>query len=94
MLIDQVDALGRLVKASSEYVRLSKLQYKGGYAPYFLVIQAQEQFFPAELSWVQAQGQLFSSLVNIYQSMGGGWVNLAEQGAQGSDAVTKPSFFL
>lgn len=83
-LIDQLDAQGKLVDASGEYVRLATLQYKGGYSPYFLVIQAQEQFFPAELSWVQTQNQLLSSYVNIYQAMGGSWVDLAELGTEGS----------
>jgi len=78
MLIEQLDAQKKLVEASGEYVRLSTLQYKGGYAPYFIVIQAQEQYFPAELSWVQTRGLLLASLVNIYQNMGGDWVNLAE----------------
>jgi multidrug efflux system outer membrane protein len=78
MLIEQLDAQTKLVKASKEYVRLSTLQFKGGYSPYFVVIQAQEQYFPAELSWVQTRSNLLSSLVAIYQSMGGGWVSIAE----------------
>ncbi len=93
MLIDQLDAQKKLVIASGEYVRLATLQYKGGYAPYFIVIQAQEQFFPAELAWVQTQQQLLSAMVSIYQSMGGGWVDLAEKGTEGCDDVTKPSVF-
>ncbi len=78
MLQDQLEAQSRLVKAAGEYVRLSTLQYKGGYSPYFVVIQAQEQYFPAELSWAQTRQGLLSSLVDIYQSMGGGWVDEAE----------------
>lgn len=77
MLIDQLDALGKLVEAAGQYTYLANLQYKGGYAPYYVVIQAQEQFFPAELSWAQARAELFISIVNIYQALGGGWVDLA-----------------
>nr|MBA3602456.1 hypothetical protein [Parachlamydiaceae bacterium] len=47
-------------------------------SPYFVVIQAQEQYFPAELSWAQTRQGLLNSLVDIYQSMGGGWVGEAE----------------
>lgn len=82
MLIDQVAAQERLVKAAGEYQYLATLQYKGGYAPYFIVIQAQEQYFPAQLSWVQTQADLLSSLVEVYQSMGGGWVVVAENMTQ------------
>lgn len=78
MLQEQVMALERLVKASGDYVYLATLQYKGGYVPYFAVIQAQEQYFPAELSMAQTLGLLLASVVNIYQSMGGGWVDQAE----------------
>lgn len=78
LLAVQLESQTRLVEAASDYTRLSKLQYDGGYSPYFVVIQAQQQLFPAELSWVQTRVQLFSSMVNIYQAMGGGWVLTAE----------------
>ena len=32
----------------------------------------------ADLSYAQTQGVLFLSLVNLYKSMGGGWVVTAE----------------
>ena len=79
LLLNQLEAEDRLVKASSEYEYLAMLQYKEGYAPYFAVLQAQQQLFPAELSFVQTQVSLFTSLVNIYQAMGGGWICLAER---------------
>lgn len=75
----RLEAQGLLVKAAGEYQRLATLQYKGGYAPYFIVIQAQEQYFPAELSWVQTRANLLNSAVAIYQAMGGGWVDSAEE---------------
>lgn len=78
MLIEQLAAQGRLVQAAGEYEHLATLQYKGGYSPYFIVIQAQQQYFPAQLSWVQTRGNLLSSVVDIYQAMGGGWVVIAE----------------
>jgi multidrug efflux system outer membrane protein len=76
---EQLDAQGRLVKASKEYERLAWLQYNGGYTPYFTVLQAQQQLFPAELNWAQTRASLFASLVNIYKAMGGGWVNEADK---------------
>jgi multidrug efflux system outer membrane protein len=79
MLVEQVAAEERLVEAAGDYQRLSQQLFDGGYAPYYVVIQAQQQYFPAQLAWAQAQAQLVSSVVNIYQSMGGGWVVLAEE---------------
>jgi multidrug efflux system outer membrane protein len=78
-LNEQVRAQERLVRANREYSRLSRLQYDGGYVPYSTVLQAEQQLFPSELNMVQTQAALFSSLVSIYQAMGGGWVNTAEK---------------
>jgi len=79
MLIEEVASLERLVKAAGEYESLAMLQYKGGYSPYFVVIQAQQQYFPAQLSWVQAKVSLLNAYTDIYQSLGGGWVVEAEE---------------
>jgi multidrug efflux system outer membrane protein len=78
MLAKQLEAEGRLVAAASEYEHLAKLQYDGGYSPYITVLQAQIQLFPAELTQVQTRVLLYTSVVNIYSAMGGGWVIEAE----------------
>jgi multidrug efflux system outer membrane protein len=78
-LLEQVQAQERLVKANSEYVRLSRLQYDGGYAPYSTVLQAEQQLFPSELNYAQYRAALFNSLVNIYKAMGGGWRQVASE---------------
>jgi outer membrane protein, multidrug efflux system len=79
MLLNQMESVTLLVKAAGQYQYLAELQYKGGYSPYFVVIQAQEQYFPAQLSWAKTRANMFSSMVNIYQALGGGWVSLAAQ---------------
>lgn len=79
MLLDQIESETRLVEAAGQYQHLATLQYKGGYSPYFVVIQAQEQYFPAQLTWAQTRSKMFSSIVNIYQALGGGWVCLADE---------------
>lgn len=77
-LVEQIKAQDRLVRASSEYVRLAQLQYNGGYAPYSTVLQAEQQLFPAELNYAQSRASLLISLVNIYKAMGGGWQAASE----------------
>jgi len=89
-IIDQLQAQKRLVDAAGEYTRLSTLLYDGGYAPYSTVLQAQEQLFPAQLNYAMYRASLFTSLVNIYKAMGGGWVTAADKltEARNKDADT------
>ncbi len=86
-LIEQSRAQERLVRASKEYARLSRLQYNGGYVPYSTVLQADQQLFPSELSLAQTRAAAFSSLVAIYQAMGGGWVLEADKLTASADAT-------
>jgi outer membrane protein, multidrug efflux system len=90
-LMEQVQAQERLVTANREYARLAALQYEGGYSPYMTVLQAEQQLFPSELNYAQYRAALFNSLMNIYKSMGGGWIaeagrltELDDNGGKGS----------
>ena len=76
---EQLRAQERLVKAGQEYARLALLQYKGGYATYLTVLNAQQQLFPAELNHAQYLAAAFTSYVDIYKAMGGGWVTASEK---------------
>ena len=78
-IAEQLQAQGRLVNAAREYTRLARLQYKGGYVPYSTVLQAEEQLFPAEINYAQYNTTLYTSLINIYKAMGGGWVAEADK---------------
>ena len=78
-LLEQIQAQKRLVRANSEYVRLARLQYNGGYVPYSTVLQAEQQLFPSELNYAQYRATLFISLVNLYKAMGGGWRQVAPE---------------
>jgi multidrug efflux system outer membrane protein len=42
------------------------------------VLQAEQQLFPVKLNYAQYRASLFSSLVNIYKAMGGGWQTVFE----------------
>ncbi len=78
-LVEQIEAQERLVKANSEYTRLARLQYEGGYTPYSTVLQAEQMLFPSEINLVQARTSAFIALVNLYKAMGGGWLAEAQQ---------------
>ena len=53
---------------------LARLRYENGYTSYLEVHDADRSLFNGELAYAQTQGTLFRALVNIYKSMGGGWV--------------------
>ncbi len=76
-LQDQVAAQEKLVMSLRNYSRLAQLQFDGGRAPYSTVLQAEEELFPAELAWAALRAQLSGSVVDIYKSMGGGWIDTA-----------------
>lgn len=77
-LMDQLSAEQRRVHAYREYVRLARLQYNGGYAPYMTVLYAESQLFPAELNAVQIHAANFIAIANLYKAMGGGWIDKAD----------------
>jgi len=76
---EQLAAQQRLVSALTDYERLAKLQYDGGYVPSSTVLQAQQTLFPAELSLAALRASALSSSTNIYKAMGGGWIDEADK---------------
>ena len=71
---EQLAAQERLVAALKDYARLANLQFNGGYTSYTTVLQAEQSLFPAELTLASVRASMFSSSVNIYKNMGGGWI--------------------
>lgn len=62
-----------------EYTRLAWLQYNEGYTQYLTVQYAESQLFASELSYAQSKTSTLSSYVNVYQAMGGGWIEKADK---------------
>ena len=87
---EQIVAQGRQVESLRNYARIARLRYDNGYTSYIEVLDAERSLFNAELEYTRTQGVLFLSLVNLYKSMGGGWVvkaeELTQQTAQGTVA--------
>jgi len=75
----RLEALARQLKALRNYSRLARMRYDEGYTSFLEVLDADRSLFNVELSYTSGQNTLFRSLINIYKSMGGGWVDLAEQ---------------
>ncbi len=72
-------AMQRLrVDALREFARLSKLKFDKGVAGYLEVLVAENELFAAEINSVNLQATRYNQLVNVYQAMGGGWVDIAD----------------
>lgn len=88
--VEQAASQERLVKALAEYSELARLLFDGGYAPYSTVLQAEQQFFPAQLDLASARAQSLAATVSIYRAMGGGWVETASNTAPQPQAGAAP----
>lgn len=76
---EQLAAQSRQVASLRDYARLARLRYDNGFTSYLEVTDADTKLFNADLSYTQSQGQLFFALINVYKSMGGGWVVEADR---------------
>jgi multidrug efflux system outer membrane protein len=78
-------AKGRRVNALQTYARLAGHQYEAGTTSYLQVLDANRSLFSGQLDYVQTQTIALTSLVDVYRSMGGGWVDEAEKQITQSD---------
>jgi multidrug efflux system outer membrane protein len=67
---EQQEMLTRSAQRTDE---LSEVLYKNGGASYLQVLTAETNYFSAELNLVQAQLNERLAVVQLYQSLGGGW---------------------
>ncbi|MCC6870035.1 MAG: efflux transporter outer membrane subunit [Burkholderiales bacterium] len=65
------------VAALREFARLSQLRFDKGIAGYLDVLIAENELFAAELASVTTRADRYVQVVNVYQAMGGGWVDRA-----------------
>jgi multidrug efflux system outer membrane protein len=82
-LREQLKDQAAQVNALQRNVDLATLRYKNGYSDYLTVVDAERNLYAAQLQYVQDQGLLFTTLVNLYKALGGGWVEEAESRAMG-----------
>ncbi len=75
----QLDAQAKQIEALATYARLARLRYENGYTSYIEVLDAERSLFNGQLSYAQTQDALLRALVNLYKSMGGGWVVEADK---------------
>jgi len=79
--LDEVNMQRERVVALREFARLANRRFDQGVSGYLEVLVAENELFAAELAAVGLQASRYAQLVNVYQAMGGGWVEIASESA-------------
>jgi len=66
---------GKRLDALSTYYNLSNLRYYEGATSYLEVLDAERSLFDSELGYVQSRATLLKSVVGIFSSLAGGWLD-------------------
>lgn len=66
------------VKIFERYRYLAELQYNNGQSDYLNVLDAERRLFESQILLADTEANSFSSLINLYKALGGGWVIEAE----------------
>jgi outer membrane protein, multidrug efflux system len=71
--LESLAARNRAVKALQTTVHLSFLKFEEGQESYTTVLTAENELYNAQLQAINTRFRAFSSLVDIYKALGGGW---------------------
>jgi outer membrane protein, multidrug efflux system len=71
---DQLASQQRYTDAQQRRLELANLRYKNGVDSYLNVLTAQTDLYSAQLALVATRLQRLTSLVDLYRSLGGGWI--------------------
>jgi outer membrane protein TolC len=63
----------RALAASSESVRLQRINYANGGTGILNLLDAQRQYQQAQLSYIRAKAQRYQDTIQLLVAMGGGW---------------------
>ncbi|MGY1457775.1 efflux transporter outer membrane subunit [Luteimonas sp. A534] len=75
--IEEVAQQRERVVALREFARLSRLKFEAGLVGYVEVLVADNELFAAEIGLARVLTDRHIQAVNVYQAMGGGWVDTA-----------------
>jgi len=83
---------GKRLDALSTYYNLSNMRYYEGATSYLEVLDAERSLFDSELGYVQSRATLLKSVVGIFSSLAGGWLDkTAYESYQPMNPVDKQS---
>ena len=61
------------MNSAQDAAKLSEIRFRAGTTDYLEVLTNETNAFSAELNLAQANGNELLALVQLYQSLGGGW---------------------
>ncbi len=70
----ELDAVEIQVKAASNAAALSRQRYDGGVTSYLEVLDSERQLFNVELQHSELMQNRLTAYVNLYKTLGGGWL--------------------
>ncbi len=76
---EETAALVKRVEALRQYARLARLRFDQGVSSYLDVLIAESGLFAAELTVVRRQAEYQARMVELYSSLGGGWIDEADK---------------
>jgi outer membrane protein, multidrug efflux system len=71
---DEVASLERTAEAQQRSLDLSEMRFRNGVDSYLTVLTAQTGLYSAQLTLVSARMARLTNLVDLYRSLGGGWI--------------------
>lgn len=75
----QVEAQNTQVAARAETLKLAEVRYKAGYTTHLELLDSERSLFNAQLNRISARRDQLTAAVNLYKSLGGGWVKDEEK---------------
>jgi multidrug efflux system outer membrane protein len=91
---DQVASLERFTEAQLRRLDLSDMRFRNGVDPYLTVLTAQTDLYNAQQTLVAARLARLTNLVDLYRSLGGGWIEHtgdAPRPAEDVGSIASPS---
>jgi outer membrane protein, multidrug efflux system len=83
---EQIAALARDEQAEQRTYDLSNLRYQNGVDSYLSVLTAQTGLYSAQQQLVSARLARLTNLVDLYEALGGGWIEHAGETPRAADA--------
>jgi multidrug efflux system outer membrane protein len=71
---DEIASLDRFTQAEQHSLDLSELRFRNGVDTYLNVLTAQTALYDAQLTQVSVRLARLTNLVDLYRSLGGGWI--------------------
>jgi multidrug efflux system outer membrane protein len=71
---EQLASLERYTEAQRRQLELAEFRYRNGVDAYLNVLIAQTAYYNAQLTLVSTRLQRLTNLVDLYRSLGGGWI--------------------